>query len=435
MRFGKIGFGLIIGLAMFFLPLLAQTTVEEHWSPYAYPREIPEGVPHHIVVDGDTFWALAGQYLGDPLLWPQLYQLNSYIVDPDLIYPGDPILMNVGVVVNDASIAQSVEGQDGNAVADGSAGSSSGTNPEGSEYSEVQEFSEASEGSGENQSAEDNAGGEQVADRASTDLESGDFDSEFVILPAGSRSDMECSTYIYQKEKKSDALPFDFLIAGSENRFLTQFSFGDILYLNKGTNAGVQPGELYSVRRILRDVHHPDGTKKVFAFSQGRKYLGTAIDQVGVVRIVAVQEKNATAMVTANCGDLKLGDFLVPFEQEPIPLITELPVIDRWKKINTEGSGTIVLAEDDLASFGTGSLCSVDLGIDKNIAPGDLFLVYRKNPNSNTKKGHDLPDIYLGYAVALRVVANTTVVRVINTHTSIAVGDRVVPYASQNTSF
>ena len=102
MRISKRRLGLVM-LVAFFCPLVltAQTVVEEHWSPYNYPREIPAGTKFHIVADGDTLWAITQRYLGDPLLWPQVYAQNSYILDPNLIYPGDPVFLDIGVVVGD----------------------------------------------------------------------------------------------------------------------------------------------------------------------------------------------------------------------------------------------------------------------------------------------------------------------------------------------
>ena len=77
---------------------------------------VPEPVPNHVVereqvvyvvVAGDTLWDIAARRLGDPLRWPEIFDLNRGVArhpqygwtltNPDLIWPGLPLLLPVDV--------------------------------------------------------------------------------------------------------------------------------------------------------------------------------------------------------------------------------------------------------------------------------------------------------------------------------------------------
>jgi len=53
----------------------------------------PDYPERYTVVDGDTLWDLSGKFLRDPWRWPEVWQGNPQVENPDLIYPGDVLVM------------------------------------------------------------------------------------------------------------------------------------------------------------------------------------------------------------------------------------------------------------------------------------------------------------------------------------------------------
>jgi LysM repeat protein len=299
-------------------------TIAPHWTKNtSYPTSIPEGAAYYIVVRGDTLWDIADRYLKNPYLWPQIWDQNKYVADAHWIYPGDPLVLPKLAVVAEQAGEAPVPG-----------------GPEGLE-----------EEPGEVALGELPGAGEEGAGAAAA------------LGPVTEEMALQCAMYVVQ-DREDQSL---YVVGSEQGGDKVALSERDIVYLNKGSNAGVKAGDLYTLHHAGDTVRHP---------VSGRK-IGTKVQTTGWLKVILVQEDAACAVIERACLDIYAGDYLKPFEKVNVPMVVRRAPAECCEPPNGKIARYVVALQGDVSIGATGHFVTINAGTDDGVAPGNVFAVYR----------------------------------------------------------
>ena len=345
--------------------------VNDHWTPYDPPKEFPPDANVYVIQKGDTLWALAKKNLGNPYLWPQLWEKNTYVRDAHWIYPGDPLVVGVKAAEVAPPAPAPAPAPAAAAPAPAPAAGAVGTG----------------------------AGGEGAAKAPAAEGVAG------TLIPAGSEDDIYCFAYLDSQNAHSQLT----ITSAEDIEDASSFSTNDIVYLSGGEAEGVKAGQEYFVVQPVRKLRHP-ATGAV---------LGLVIQYVGHLRVLCTQDHAATAEILASCDAISIGAWLKPFEPIPIPMTVVTKAADRCDPSSTKARGYIVYTKDDTVTVGQDHSVMIDLGEADGAIPGTQAIVYRDNPIAGA------PRLLLGEIAILTTGSHWATAKIFRSQMSMQVGDRI----------
>lgn len=284
----------------------------------------------HTVQRGDTLWDLARRYLGDPFLWPQIYRLNTSVVeDPHWIYPGEVLQLAAG------QTAQAVPSEDTPAPA--------------------------------------------VADTAAPQAQATGEDYEYPLpeFTRRRRSESAEGLQAYVNQEYRPLRPGEFYSAG----FLTEGSdlpFGQMLgavtppqIRNLSERQTVTLYTEVGVRAPAGGSYAAGDSLLVVEVGLGYRGFGDIVRPTGMVRVTGQAEGQYLAEVIAVYGAMRNGQAVLPVERfQPGPTARAVPSSDGLLGTVLGGREVRELKHPQNHLF-------IDLGRANGVTAGDIFEVRR----------------------------------------------------------
>ena len=341
---------------------LSWTVLQAQDTTQAAPAALTQVPATHTVAPGETLWSISQMYFADPLLWPEIYRLNTNVVeDPHWIYPGEVLVLapvvgavaqgdtNVAVPQDTSTLAaDTVRAQPGDTIAvvpvDTMPADTTTVFVEPPPPEPVGE-------SGETMFDRRRTPQQRVQDvlRSYTHqpyrpLRAGEFYAAGFLtenerLPWGTVIGVTTPPAIYRLSDRSTALTYDEISIKPPSR------------------ASYHVGDSLLIARIDRALEFGD--------------WGEVVVPLGIARVTSVEEEQVLARVVTQFGSIRNGRLSLPLEPFKNPGEVRPTPVEQGL------AGRPLASRDSRPIAGPQQFFFIDKGRSEGVVPGDVFEVYK----------------------------------------------------------
>ncbi len=357
------------------------------------PTVTADGKNIYLVKPGDTLAEIAVKLYGDPQKWKDIWKNNPQISKPELIFPGDTLIL--GEAPTTPGYGSAAEKKAGETAA-----SATGV-----------QAAEAGAGAGE-PGAE--SSGERAVSAAEREIEAMREAPEDVVLlqpvsaaeaPAMSANVFENCGYI------ANELPEGSIVGSVYGK--EAMSTFDTVFINRGDKHGLTIGQEFRILRPIKEVFHP----------RTGVSMGWLIRIVGRLTTDCLRAETATATITKVYDVIKIGDRLEPYSPVTVPsehyLSPKLagPCLPPGRGVEA----TMLASREDKRALAEGDIVYIDRGLASGIVPGTKLVAYRHGP---TRQGEE--PYMVGELQILLSQNYTATAMVTNSLTPLKLGDALL---------
>lgn len=307
----------------------------------------------YLIRQGDTLWDIANAFYRDPFLWPLIWKSNPSVNDPDLIYPGNTLVIpSLAPVERAMSAPEEAASVQEKAVAENAqeqpaaAPSAAAVAPPQEEAEAASLFQRRASIEGATPEPETPATGSRLILPADAPVPIMD---KYAMLSAGFVSEEDSPDHIQgsvgdpaKGVKGSNLLGYDSQV-----------------YIAVTSRETVNIGDRFLIYEPMHNVKHPET----------RRYFGKLYKVNGILKVTGAKELGVyPARITLSFDSAIKGNMLAPY-QEPALIY---PAKQKQEKNLT---GRILEVPDRRSVSGQVDIVYLDKGKEDGVEPGDRFTV------------------------------------------------------------
>lgn len=321
----------------------------------ADPAAMAQVPASHTVSRGETLWSIAQIYFADPLLWPEIYRLNTNVVeDPHWIYPGEVLVLApvVGVVAQGDTVvavpqdttiaaADTVQLQPGDTIA---------ATPDTTEV-----FVEPPPPEPVGESYETMFDRRRTPQQRVEDVLRAYVHQPYRPLRSG---EFYAAGFLTENER----LPWGTVIGVTTSPAITRLSDRstamnyDELSIRPPSRASYHVGDSLLIARIDRALEFGD--------------WGEVVVPLGIARVTSVEERQVLARLITQFGRIRDGHRALPLEPFKNPGEVRPTPVEQGLQ------GRVLAGRDARAIAGPQQFFFIDKGRADGVVPGDVFEAY-----------------------------------------------------------
>lgn len=245
-------------------------------------------------------------------------------------------------------------------------------------------------------------------------------DTQLIAPPAWAFNDIACAPSLAPEKRDKNSDPPLRIIGVQDPAIREMFGPGDTLVINAGSNAGLQAGQRFFVRRVIPAVTMTGPTPRA------------TLHTVGWVQVLGVDTMLSTVTVVHACDGILFDDYLEPYVA---PMIAAQPMPGSMPQY--ENMGHIVTGIEGLFNVAPGYVTMIDRGSNSGVVLGQRYIVFRSKRNESMDQtgrskafvaaASNPPLVQVGEVLVIAVRPEDATVRVVSSRDAISNGDLIAP--------